>query len=128
MKIELNPTTIEGRRVWEWWVKQGRRVLAGGMCATKADAAHDAGVWLSLHRQIPPDRRPPALVFAHAGFTPEAREPRCYTKPDPRGREHGCFQSLLLPRNRYHVRHSLRHYEMSFPCASDFLNWAADCT
>jgi len=35
--------TKEGR-VWLWEIKEGRKVLFGGYCRTKKDAANDAGV------------------------------------------------------------------------------------
>lgn len=56
MKIELKKIQVEGRKVWQWWVKRGRKILAGGMCATKKDAANDAGVWMRLNADIS-DRR-----------------------------------------------------------------------
>ena len=54
MKIELKKIQVEGRKVWQWWVKRGRKILAGGMCATKKDAANDAGVWMRLNDQAHP--------------------------------------------------------------------------
>ena len=56
MKIELKKIQVEGRKVWQWWVKRGRKILAGGMCATKKDAANDAGVWMRLNDQAQPLR------------------------------------------------------------------------
>ena len=52
MKIELKKIQVEGRKVWQWWVKRGRKILAGGMCATKKDAANDAGVWMRLNAEV----------------------------------------------------------------------------
>lgn len=46
MKLELKKKKIEGRPVWEWWVKENRKIIAGGMCATKKDAAIDAKIWM----------------------------------------------------------------------------------
>ena len=52
MKIELKKIQVGGRKVWQWWVKRGRKILAGGMCATKKDAANDAGVWMRLNAEV----------------------------------------------------------------------------
>ena len=57
MKIELKKIQVEGRKVWQWWVKRGRKILAGGMCATKKDAANDAGVWMRLNMNYPEQNR-----------------------------------------------------------------------
>lgn len=46
MKTELKKKTYDGQKVWEWWVKDGRKILAGGICFTKADAKNDAAIWL----------------------------------------------------------------------------------
>lgn len=48
MKIKFKRVQVEGRKVWQWWIKQGNNILAGGMCATKADAINDAGAWIKL--------------------------------------------------------------------------------
>ena len=30
------------RKVWRWEIREGRKVVAGGYCATKRDAVNDA--------------------------------------------------------------------------------------
>lgn len=54
MKTELKKIQVENRKVWQWRVKQGREILAGGWCATKKDAANDAAVWLRAYQTINP--------------------------------------------------------------------------
>ena len=41
-----NPKKYEGKKVWEWWVQDGQKTVAGGICATKADAKNDASIWV----------------------------------------------------------------------------------
>jgi hypothetical protein len=41
-KIEIKRIQVEGRKVWQWRILQGRKILFGGMCATKKDAENDA--------------------------------------------------------------------------------------
>lgn len=55
-RIEIKRVTIEGRKVWQWRIKQGRQILFGGLCATKKAAANDAGI---VWRGNGPDQRPP---------------------------------------------------------------------
>ena len=43
-KIEIKRIQVEGRKVWQWRILEGRKILFGGMCATKKDAANDAGI------------------------------------------------------------------------------------
>lgn len=73
MKIELKKIQVEGRKVWQWWVKRGRTILAGGMCATKKDAANDAGVWMRLNAEVSHGGTPLApLTGSHS----ESNDPR----------------------------------------------------
>lgn len=44
--VTIKPVRVEGRRVWEWKIKQGDKLISGGLCATKADAKNDAGIML----------------------------------------------------------------------------------
>jgi hypothetical protein len=53
MKTELKKKKIDGQTVWEWWIKDGRKILAGGMCATKSDAKNDAAIWRDAHAMQP---------------------------------------------------------------------------
>lgn len=46
MKIQIKQIKIEGRKVWQWRILDGRRIAYGGLCATKRDAANDAGIVL----------------------------------------------------------------------------------
>ena len=46
MKTEIKKIKIEGRKVWQWRILDGRRIAYGGLCATKRDAANDAGIVL----------------------------------------------------------------------------------
>jgi hypothetical protein len=46
MKTQIKKVTIEGRKVWQWRILDGRRIAYGGLCATKRDAANDAGIVL----------------------------------------------------------------------------------
>jgi hypothetical protein len=46
MKTQIKKVTIEGRKVWQWRILDGRRTASGGLCATKRDAANDAGIVL----------------------------------------------------------------------------------
>lgn len=43
-KIEIKRIQVEGRKVWQWRILQGRKILFGGMCATKKDAENDADI------------------------------------------------------------------------------------
>lgn len=43
-RIECRCAIVDGRRVWQWFVKCGRKVLAGGMAATRRDAINDARI------------------------------------------------------------------------------------
>lgn len=75
MKLELKKKKIEGQTVWEWWVKEGRKIIAGGMCSTKADAANDAKIWMDDETT----RRKQANNQAHRS-APEADVERNKTK------------------------------------------------
>lgn len=44
MKTEIKKITIEGRKVWQWRNKEGRRIVSGGYCLTKRDAVNDARI------------------------------------------------------------------------------------
>lgn len=46
MKTQIKKVTIEGRKVWQWRILDGRRIAYGGLCATKRDAANDSGIVL----------------------------------------------------------------------------------
>ena len=48
MKTE-NAIIRESARCWRWEVRQGRKIIAGGYCATKKAAKNDMGVWLRLN-------------------------------------------------------------------------------
>jgi hypothetical protein len=43
-QIEIKRIQVEGRNVWQWRILEGRKILFGGMCATKKDAVNDAGI------------------------------------------------------------------------------------
>lgn len=49
MKLELKKKKIEGRTVWEWWVKDKREIVAGGMSDTRKNASNDAQIWMDAH-------------------------------------------------------------------------------
>jgi hypothetical protein len=38
-KIEIKRIQVEGRKVWQWRILEGRKILFGGLCATKKEAA-----------------------------------------------------------------------------------------
>jgi hypothetical protein len=57
MKTELKQIKIEGRKVWQWRILAGRKILAGGMCATKADAKNDSAIWLRDAHAMQPNIR-----------------------------------------------------------------------
>jgi len=42
MKTDIKKITIEGRKVWQWTNKEGRRIISRGYCRTKRDAVNDA--------------------------------------------------------------------------------------
>lgn len=44
MKTQIKKIRVDGKQVWEWRILDGRKVLFGGMCATKKDAVNDASV------------------------------------------------------------------------------------
>ena len=46
MRTEIKKAKYDGKWVWEWWIKTGRKILAGGICFSKADAKNDAAIWL----------------------------------------------------------------------------------
>lgn len=46
MKIKITRVTIDGIRVWQWRIMQGRKIAFGGLCRTKRDALNDAGIVL----------------------------------------------------------------------------------
>lgn len=46
MKTQIKKSTIEGRKVWQWRIMDGRKIAYGGLGATKRDAANDAGIVL----------------------------------------------------------------------------------
>ena len=50
MKLKLTKEC----RVWRWEVRQGRKILAGGYCATKKDATNDGGVWMRRNDRTEP--------------------------------------------------------------------------
>ncbi len=49
MKIQIGKVEIEGRKVWQWQILKGHRVVYGGMCATKKDALNDSQIVLRDH-------------------------------------------------------------------------------
>lgn len=53
-RIEYKRVQVEGRKVWEWWIKQGRKILFGGMCATKKDAENDVRVMMENEKLTNP--------------------------------------------------------------------------
>ena len=42
MKTDIKKITIEGRKVWQWTNKEGRKIISRGYCRTKRDAVNDA--------------------------------------------------------------------------------------
>lgn len=44
MKTDIKKITIEGRKVWQWTNKEGRRIISRGYCCTKRDAVNDARI------------------------------------------------------------------------------------
>lgn len=55
MKTDIKKITIEGRKVWQWTNKEGRRIISRGYCRTKRDAVNDA---LIVSGQNAPDEIP----------------------------------------------------------------------
>lgn len=56
MKLELKKIQVEGRKAWQWWVKRGCKILAGGVCATMKDAANDARAWMRHSEKVSDER------------------------------------------------------------------------
>jgi hypothetical protein len=42
MKTDIKKIRLEGRKVWQWTNKEGRRIVSRGYCRTKRDAVNDA--------------------------------------------------------------------------------------
>lgn len=42
MKTTIKQIEIDGVKVWEWVITNGKSFLFGGYCATKEDAENDA--------------------------------------------------------------------------------------
>ena len=51
MKTDTKKITIEGRKVWQWTNKEGRRIISRGYCRTKRDAVNDALIVSGQNRQ-----------------------------------------------------------------------------
>ena len=54
MKTQIKKIRVDGKQVWEWRILDGRKVLFGGMCATKKDAVNDASVVKSQNARTEP--------------------------------------------------------------------------
>jgi len=46
MKTQIQQITVDGRKVWQWYVLSGRRIVYGGFSASKADALNDIAILL----------------------------------------------------------------------------------
>lgn len=83
------------RTVYAWYVMAGRKTLAGGYCATPADARSDAMLWLrdqpslSLMPTMPAPLTPAQLAILSARIAAKGLDPldseqiACLTSADP---------------------------------------------